>query len=139
MSLPWTDSKHSTAHKPWSEAEIILLQDMFNADLLYREIASVLGRSITAITLKLSKLNLSRKNSKRWRPLPTTPIKVPRQPTTIKEPASLNVNIIDLEANECKFATSESPYTFCGHQTDGGPWCDHHKQRCTQIAGEYNG
>ena len=41
---------------------------------------------------------------------------------------SLNIDLVDLTATQCKFPTSEDPYKFCGHETVNimHPWCKYH-------------
>lgn len=58
------------------------------------------------------------------------PIPFVRRVTNAPRPEPLNLSLMDLEANQCRWADSaDAPFLFCGATRDGHPsYCPHHHQ-----------
>lgn len=43
-----------------------------------------------------------------------------------EEPISLDVSLVDLRPGYCKWPHGDGPFLFCGHRTEGRPYCPFH-------------
>lgn len=139
---------------PWTEEREAALRTMWTAGASARDIAVAIGGQFTRCSVigKAHRLHLEkrerpvssgpRQKPPRQRyvafhrthgrniiwPVAPTPRAAPAAPPD--EPASLNIPLLDLTPQHCRWPHGEGPYLFCGHAAeDGSPYCSYHASR----------
>ena len=120
----WPDDRKAELSRRWMSGES------------YGTIAEAMGVSRGAVSSKVSRLKLKRPLS-----APTVQISYPqrakaakpvrRAPTPIHKPNGTPIALEGLARCQCRYSTgmvANGEWGFCGVETDGGPWCEHHKR-----------
>ena len=82
------------------------------------------------MTRKQSPRPILRKMAAQPKPVVAAPV----APSAIIRPVELRIPLIDIGANQCKFAITEDlPHLFCGAPSDGS-WCPWHRRIVYQRA-----
>lgn len=58
----------------------------------------------------------------------TVPVPKPLPAPILETPEPLSLDILTIRDKQCKYPTSDAPYTFCGHPVKDGSWCEFHRR-----------
>jgi GcrA cell cycle regulator len=134
----------------WTTESDAELKRHIEAGSTYREIASAMGMSRSAIggraaRLGLKSLNLSGNAPKERRPpVPRTPrpqfveriTQIGLAQLRCVEVEPLHLTLDELERCNCRFPLGDAaPFSFCGHPALAGrPYCGSHTARCVKVS-----
>lgn len=126
------------AKADWTPERVETLRWLWNAGKTASQIAKLIGGDFTrsAIIGKANRLGLPARTSPIWRNAGTArkynrnaPPRNVIEDKTLKP--SLRLSILDLDRNQCRFATHDAldgNHGFCGHKTaEGSSYCPAHK------------
>lgn len=102
---------------PWTPERTARLHELHALHYSFGVIAADLGITRSMVAGKCKREGLVGKSTVTLAPA----ARVHTKPPPIE---MLNIGFADLRRNSCRFMASE---TYCGHETDGGSYCDYHR------------
>ena len=130
----------------WTDQENETLRNLWAGRYTAKQIAFELGKTKSAVLGRVFRLGLSDKSraiaqqkkrrieAQKFHARNSPPLKEskPLVRTKIKAPAPLNIILCDLGIDQCRWPVNTpargGEYLFCGHKSDGGPYCTAHTQ-----------
>lgn len=118
------------SNTPWTPALEQRLRDMFEAGDSFAVIAEAFSMSRNTIAGKCTRLNLRRCGVRPVRTANRTRMTPERRPHIVATPVEpRHLRVPDLKRTHCRYAFGERGYfSFCGHDTNGGSYCQYHSQ-----------
>lgn len=121
-------TRKNEKQKPWTHTEEKKLIALRKEGAGAVTIAEVLGRKVSAVETRISRLKLPRANKKPVLPEPVRPAAPKRHPMASVAFGTLKT-MSDLSADECRFPVRDTNM-FCGARTECGPYCKAHASIC---------